>query len=336
MSDKFRSFGRREFLLGAAGMLSLAGLPLRARANPHYPSRALNFICPWPAGGASDLTMRSLLAIAERELKQDIILENRAGGSGMIGVRAIADAPPDGYTIGLIPATAARFAHMGVLAINPLTDLEYICRTTGLTWGIAVRPDSPIKSIGELVASAKARPGHLTYAHSGLASSSHVAMEMFIAEAGIDLKDLPQKGGAPALQALRAGKADVLVDSTSWAAQVREGKLRLLAILTEKRIPLFPNTPTLKELGYPVVMTAPNGIGAPKGLDPAHKLRLREVFRKAVLSDEFRTECEAVGAPIMYLDADEYREFAVQTYAEEAKLVERMKLKALLAEQTAQ
>jgi tripartite-type tricarboxylate transporter receptor subunit TctC len=277
--------------------------------------------------------MRSLLAIVERELKQEIILENRAGGSGIIGTRALVESAPDGYTIGQIPYSILRYAHLVAQPFNPLTDIDYICRTAGQSFGMVVRASSPLKSIADLIGHAKARPGHLTYGHSGFATSGHVGMEMFLSEAGIELADVPHKGGAPALSALLNGKVDVVADSTAWASQVQSGKLRLLAVWTEKRIPLFPHAPTLKELGYSVVMTAPNGVGAPKGLDLNHKARLREVFRNAVLSDKFRVECEALGAPVMYLDSDEYRDFAAQAFAAEGKLVERMKLRQQLADQ---
>jgi len=311
--------------IGAAGLL----LPAWARADD-YPVRPVTFICPWPAGGTADQSMRSICQVASRVLKQPIAVENRAGAAGMIGAKAIAGARPDGYTIGQIPISVTRFSQLGMLQADPRKDFTYLARTSGQTFGIAVLPASPFKSLKDMVAAAKASPGKLTYAHSGIGGATHVGMEEFAMAAGIELNAIAYKGGAPALQDTLGGQVDMLVDSSSWAPHVEAGKLRLLATWGEQRTARFKDTPTLRDMGYNVVVDAPNGIGAPRGLDPAVEKTLRDAFRIAVASDEFKAVADRIDAPVMYLDGPDYQKYVQTMYDRETQLIQRLKLKELL------
>ncbi|AOZ08432.1 tripartite tricarboxylate transporter substrate binding protein [Cupriavidus malaysiensis] len=335
MQDSTFKPGRRQLLLGAAGTLAgtLAGMLPAASAlaaDSDYPSRPITFICPWPAGGTADVTMRVLMQLAGRELGQSIVVDNRAGASGMIGTKALANARPDGYTIGQIPLSVTRFSQLGVVQMDPLKDLTYLARASGQTFGMVVRSDARFKTLADLVAYARANPGKVNYATAGVAGQTHVGMEEFALNAGIKLNHIPYKGGAPALSDLLGGQVDLLADSSSWAPYVEQGKLRLLATWGAQRLPRFGSTPTLKELGYHVVMDAPNGIGAPRGLDPKIALKLREALRRAILSTEFKAACEKIDAIVMYQDADEYRKFVADNYEHEKKLIERLNLKQML------
>ena len=311
--------------IGAAGLL----LPAWARADD-YPVRPVTFICPWPAGGTADQSMRSICQVASRVLKQPIAVENRAGAAGMIGAKAIAGARPDGYIIGQIPISVTRFSQLGMLQADPRKDFTYLARTSGQTFGIAVLPASPFKSLKDMVAAAKASPGKLTYAHSGIGGATHVGMEEFAMAAGIELNAIAYKGGAPALQDTLGGQVDMLVDSSSWAPHVEAGKLRLLATWGEQRTARFKDTPTLRDMGYNVVVDAPNGIGAPRGLDPAVEKTLRDAFRIAVASDEFKAVADRIDAPVMYLDGPDYQKYVQTMYDRETQLIQRLKLKELL------
>ena len=298
---------RRHIILGGLGAAATLALP-RAFAQA-YPSRPVNFICPWPAGGTADLTMRALCSAAARELGQTIVFENKAGASGMLGLRAMASARPDGYTIGQVPISVTRFAQIGSVQLDPLKDLTFIARTSGQTFGIAVRADSPFKTLAELVAAAKAAPGKVTYASSGIGGATHVGMEEFAMAAGVQFNHIPYKGGAPALQDTLGGQVDALADSSSWAPYVTSGKLRLLATWGAKRTADFPDVPTLRDLGYDVVVDAPNGVAAPKGLEPAVEARLRAAFKAAAASAEFAAACDKIDAPLMYLDGPDYAKY---------------------------
>jgi tripartite-type tricarboxylate transporter receptor subunit TctC len=322
---------RRSLLLGAGAGAAGLLLPAFARAADDYPSRPITFICPWPAGGTADVSMRAICQVASGILKQPVVLENRGGAAGMIGAAAIAKATPDGYTIGQIPISVTRFSQLGTLQADPRKDFTYIARTSGQTFGIAVGPDSPFKTLKDMVAYAKANPGRVSYGHSGVGGATHVGMEEFCLAAGIQLNAIAYKGGAAALNDTLGGQVDMLADSSSWAPYVESGKLRLLATWGEQRTPRFSNTPTLKELGYNVVVEAPNGIGAPAGLQPAIDKKLRDAFRLAVQSEEFKAVAARIDAPVMYLDGPEYKAYVKQMYVQETQLIERLKLKELLA-----
>lgn len=321
---------RRQFMLGS---LAAAVLPLstsRAFAAG-YPDRPVTFICPWPAGGTADVTMRALCSAAAKELGQPVVVDNKAGASGMIGLKALASAKPDGYTIGQIPISVTRFSQLGTVQIDPMKDLTYIARVSGQTFGIAVRTEAPWKTLKDLVADAKANPDKITYGTAGLGGATHVGMEEFAMAAGVKFNAIPFKGGAEALQALMGGHIDVLADSSSWAPHVKAGKLRLLATWGDQRTTEFKDVPTLKESGYNVVVDAPNGIGAPKGIPAEVLASLRAAFKVAANSPEFTAACARIDAPLLYLDAPDYEKYVAASYAKEKSLIERLKLKELMS-----
>lgn len=320
---------RRQFVIGSLGAV-VAGVTPLARAST-YPDRPITFVCPWPAGGTADATMRALCSAAGKALGQPIVVENKVGASGMLGLKAMASAKPDGYTVGQIPISITRFSQLGSVQLDPAKDLTYLARTSGQTFGIAVRADSPHKTLKDYVAAAKAAPGKVTYGSAGIGGATHVGMEEFALAAGIQLNHIPYKGGAPALQDLLGGQIDALADSSSWAPHVKAGKLRLLATWGEKRTQEFPDAPTLKDSGYNVVVDAPNGVGAPKGLDPAIEVKLREAFKTAAASPEFAAACAKIDAPLLYLDGPDYAKYVAEVYRKETQLIERLKLRDLMA-----
>jgi tripartite-type tricarboxylate transporter receptor subunit TctC len=320
---------RRQVLKASSGALMLSALPVVSAAA--YPDRPLTFICPWPAGGTADMTMRALCVAAAKQLGQNIVFENKPGAAGMLGLKSLVSAKPDGYTIGQIPISVTRFAQLGTVQIDPLKDLTYLARTSGQNFGIAVNSSFPAKSLAEFVVMAKAKPGLLTYASSGVGGATHVGMEEFALAAGVQFNHVPFKGGAEALQAVLGGHVDALADSSSWASQVKAGKMRLLATWGDQRTGEFKESPTLKDLGYNVVVDAPNGVGAPKSLEPSIALRLRDAFRVAVGSLEFKSACDRIDAPVLYLDGPDYENYVLSIFQKETKLIERLKLRELIA-----
>jgi tripartite-type tricarboxylate transporter receptor subunit TctC len=308
--------------------MSAPGLFNSVLAQEAYPARPVLFICPWPAGGTADVTMRALARQLGQALGQSVVVENRAGAAGMIGAKALANAAPDGYTIGQIPISVTRFSQLGNLDLDPLKAYSWLARTSGQTFGVVVRADSKYKTLADLVADARSRPGKINYGTSGVAGATHVGMEEFLLAAKAQMNHIPYKGGAPALTDLIGGQLDVLADSSSWAQHVESGKLRLLASWGEQRTRF--NAPTLKELGYDVVVDAPNGIGAPAGLPAPVQQRLRDALRKAVNSAEFKSACDKIDAPVMYMDSPEYTQYAAAQYEKEKRLIEKLKLKEQL------
>lgn len=324
---------RRDFLVRAAGASATVVAATWSRAtvaSETYPARPITFICPWPAGGTADQSMRAICQAASRVLGQPITVDNRAGASGMIGAKALAGARPDGYTIGQIPISVTRFAQLGTVQFDPRKDFSYLARTSGQTFGIAVVTASRLRSMGEVVAYARENPGKLSYAHSGVGGATHVGMEQFAMAAGLQFNAIAYKGGAAALNDTLGGQVDLLVDSSSWAPHVEAGKMRLLATFGAQRTPRFNTSPTLKELGYDVVVDAPNGIGAPAGLPPEIEKKLRDAFRVAVNSEDFKAVASRIDAPVMYLDGPDYRKYVLQVYQQETQLIQDLKLKELM------
>lgn len=321
---------RRQILLGSLAALSVPSLVMKSAQAQAFPTRPITFICPWPAGGTSDATMRVLAQVASKDLGQTIVVENRAGAAGMIGAKALASAKPDGYTIGQLALSVTRFSQLGTVQIDPIKDYTFLGMASAQTFGIVVSVDSPYKTIQELVAFAKANPDKLTYATSGIAGQTHIGMEEFAQAAGIKIRHVPYKGGAPALQGLLGNQVDMLADSSSWSSLVESGKLRLLVTWGEERLPRFKDVPTLKELGYGVVNDAPNGVAAPAGLAPDIAAKLAQAIEKAVKSEEFKAACLKIDAPVIYKNPEAYRQYFIDTYRKETVLIEKLQLKKLL------
>jgi tripartite-type tricarboxylate transporter receptor subunit TctC len=293
-----------------------------------YPTRPVTFIVPWPPGGSTDLAMRALSVIAEKHLGQRIVIENKPGVSGTMGAQALAQsAKPDGYTIAQMPITVFRLPHMMKANFDPTTDFTWIIHLTGYTFGVVVRADSQWKTWGELVAYARANPGKVTYATPGNGTSLHITMENIAQREGIKWTQVPYKGYAEAAQGLLGGHVDVHSDSTGWAEQVNSGRLRLLCTWGATRTKRWPNVPTLKDLGYPIVSNSPYGLAGPKGMDPAVVKVLHDAFKKALEDPEYAKTLEKFDQEAFYLSSDDYAALAKKTFEEERVAIQRLGLK---------
>ena len=293
-----------------------------------YPNRPVTFIVPWPPGGSTDLVMRSISVIAEKHLGQRIVIENKPGVSGTMGAQALAQgAKPDGYVIAQMPITVFRLPHMMKTNFDPSADFTYIIHLTGYTFGVVVRADSPWKTWGDLVAHAKANPGKVTYATPGNGTSLHITMENIAQTLGIKWVQVPFKGYADAATALLGGHVDVHADSTGWGEQVNAGRLRLLVTWGAQRTRRWPNVPTLKELGHPIVSSSPFGIAGPKGMDPAVVRTLHDAFKKALDDPEFQKTLEKFDQDAYYLNSADYTALVKRTIEEERVAIQRLGLK---------
>jgi tripartite-type tricarboxylate transporter receptor subunit TctC len=329
LHPKFVMTRRDVMLAGATALSSLPGLTLAA-GEEGYPSRPITFFVPFPAGGPTDRIIRAMTTQASKRLGQAFVIESKPGGSTTIAAQALANAKPDGYTLGVVPMLMNRLNALGRTKIDVLKDFSFIARAVGQTHGLVVRADSPFKSVADIVRAAKEKPGQITYGTAGVLSNTHVAMEDLSRTVGARLNHIPFKGGTESLKALIGGEIDLMADSAGWVPMVDAGKARLLATWGESRSARYPNVPTMKELGYHLVMMAPFGVGAPAGVDAQTLAKLRGAFREAIQSPEFREECDRVLAPVMYMDADEFRRFAEENRTLERDLVARLNLKALL------
>jgi tripartite-type tricarboxylate transporter receptor subunit TctC len=232
--------------------LALCALAQFARAADEYPNRPVRIIVPFAPGGSTDVVARILADKLGGELKQNFIVDNRAGASGNIGADAVAKAPADGYTLlmgttGVLSINAHLFKDM---AYDPAKDFAPIAYTSLITNILVVNPGVPAGNVAELIALAKGKPGSLSFASSGAGSSTHLSGELFKSLAGVDILHVPYRGSSQALVDLIAGQVTMLFDNApSSLPFVEQGKLRALAVTSTRRLPNLPDVPTLDEAG---------------------------------------------------------------------------------------
>ncbi len=310
-----------RILRGAALALALVA---GAASAQQFPSKPITLICPWPAGGSSDLVMRAFADSMSKQLGQQVVIENRPGASGTIGPGALVNARPDGYMLSQLPISVFRLPLMQKTPFDPLKDFTYIINVTGYTFGMIVRADAPWKDLSEFVAYAKANPEKVTYGTPGAGTTPHLAVEQFSLEAGIKLSHIPFKGFAENMQSLLGGHTAALSDSTGWAPHVDAGKARLLATYGSKRTKRWPQVPTLLDAGYHTVSDSPYGFGGPKGMDPKVVKILHDAFRKAMDDPKVLAMLEKFDQPVIYMNGEDYTKYAKKTMEEEKGLIERL------------
>jgi tripartite-type tricarboxylate transporter receptor subunit TctC len=316
---------RRDFLKTSAAAAATIAFPAIVRAQS-YPSRPIKLICPWPAGGSTDIVVRAFAESASKALGGQMIVENKPGAGGTLGAIELVNAKPDGYTLSQLPLGIFRLPHMQKVQFDPLKDLTYIACLTGYTFGMAVRADSPIKSIKELVEFAKANPGKFTYGSTGTGTTPHLVIEQFARRAGIELLHVPFKGSADGMQAVLGGHVMAHSDATGWGPFVDTGRCRLLATYGSKRTKRWSSAPTLLELGYQTVSDSPFGIGAPKGMDPAMTKRLNDAFKKTLEDPAVLATLDKYDQPVIYMDSAAYTKYARDTFREEKETVDALGL----------
>ncbi|HZA14714.1 MAG TPA: tripartite tricarboxylate transporter substrate binding protein [Myxococcaceae bacterium] len=295
-------------------LLALA-LPLAAMAaKDSYPSKPITMIVPFPPGGVADLVGRPLASAMEKSLKQSVVVVNKTGAGGAIGMAAAAKSPPDGYTILMGLSSISIFPVADRISGKPLSyelkDFAPIALVTADPTVLVVRADGPYKTLKEFVAAAKANPGKITYSSSGVYGTLHVSMEIFANAAGIKLMHVPYQGGGPAVTALLGGQVEALASGPAAAiGQIKGGKMRALASWSTKRLDLLPDIPTFKELGYDAEFYIWSGVFAPAGTPAPIVSKLRKAVREAANSGEFKGAMEKVSTPVSYLDAPEFQKY---------------------------
>ena len=320
------SLTRRAALVGASVMpFAAAG---SAWAQAKFPDKPIRLIIPWAAGGPADAGFRILAQSVSKKLGQQVIVDNKAGASGIMGAMALQEAKPDGYTISQMHMSVLRQPLLNKqLTYNPINDLTYILQITGFVMGVVVKADAPWKTFPELLAYAKANPGKLNWGTLGIGSTQHLAMERVgIAQGGLSWTHAPYRGTADTLRALLSGEIDFASESSGWAPMVQAGQLRLLAVFTAERARRFPDAPTVKELGIDVVVDSPGGLIGPKGMDPAVVAVLADAFRAAAQEPEHLKFLENMDQPLILLDGPAYKAAMAKTYEEEKELLRRLNL----------
>jgi tripartite-type tricarboxylate transporter receptor subunit TctC len=297
-----------------AATLAIALVMGVASAQDVYPSKPITLIVPFPPGGVADIVGRPFAEALSRELKTPVIIENKPGAGGGIGMGAVAKAKADGSTLLMALSSISILPEADkVLGRAPLYQLDQftpIARLTADPTILAVRADSPWKTLQDFVADARRRPGAITYGSSGNYGTMHVPMEMFAHRADVKLLHVPFTGGGPAVVALLGGQVDALSTGPSTVLQhVKAGKVRVLASWGDHRLASLPDVKTLTESGFDAVFFQWCALFAPAGTPEPVLSRLREAARVAAADPRFVNTLATVETPVQYLDAPEMRRF---------------------------
>ncbi len=312
----------RSAALAAFTLLAVFTTAGSALAQGSWPDKPITMIVPFPPGGVADTVARPVAEALSRELKQTVIVENKVGAGGGLGMTAAARAPADGYTVLLSLSSISILPEADtILGRKPAFTLKQftpIARFTADPTVLVVRADAPWKTLAEFVAAAKARPGALNYGSSGNYGTMHVPMEMLKASAGFRMVHIPYTGAGPAVLALLAGQVDAVASGPSTVVQqIKSGKLRALAHWGDKPLAALPDVPSLKQAGVPALFAQWSALFVPAGTPEPIVQRLRAAARKAAVDPAVVATINRAGSPIEYLDAPEF-----QTYwDQDAKLM---------------
>ncbi len=300
-------------LLVAFGGALFATLALPAAAQG-YPTKPVTMIVPFPPGGVADTVGRPVADAMSRALKQTVVVENRAGAGGGVGMAAAAKAAPDGYTVLLALSSISIIPEADRIlkraTMYEMKQLEPIARFTADPTVLTVRADSPWTTAQEFIAAMKAKPAAYSYGSSGNYGTMHVPMEMLKNAAGFRLLHIPYTGAGPAVIALLGGQVDAIAAGPAAIVQhVRSGRLRPLAHWGEGRLASLPDVPSLSELGYKVGFSQWSGLFVPAGTPAPIVEQLRAAARTAANDPKVQQVISGAGSPILYLDAPEFRQF---------------------------
>lgn len=296
----------KKFLKGAlaASIVSALGVSSLSVQAADYPTRPITVVVPYGAGGTTDISARKLSSMAEAELGQSIVVENRPGASGTNAMRSVANAKADGYTL-IATTSSPLFVTPAVRPVgyDPVKDFTPILNYSGPYHGVLVQAGSDYKSMDELIAAAKSGKS-VSYATAGAMGGPHLSFESIARETGAKLKHVPFNGAAAATAALLGGHVDVAL-VPAYRDLVQSGKLSLLGVLDNSRDPDFGSTPTLREAGYNTEFPSVVGVMAPAGTDPAIVNKLNGVFTKVAKSDEFKAFMTKLNQPVRVMTGEE-------------------------------
>ncbi len=306
------------FTLALAALILAGGLSLPgsswAQASAAYPDKPIVLIVPFPPGGVADTVARPVAEALSRELRQTVIVENKVGAGGALGIGAASRAPADGYTlllslssISILPEADAILARKPAYSLKQFTP---IARFTADPTVLVVRADAPWKSLAEFVADLRQKPGTYNYGSSGNYGTMHVPMEMLKASAGFRMVHIPYTGAGPAVLALIGGQVDAVASGPSTVLQqIKAGKLRALAHWGDKPLAALPDLPSVKQAGYPVQFAQWSALFAPAGTPDAVLQRLRSAARKVATDPQVVATINRAGSPLEYLDAPEFQTY---------------------------
>ena len=317
----------KALLLSASAAAMLAAMPSVQAQAQVFPSKPVTLVIPFPPGSATDAMGRAMAVAATKALGQQVIVENRPGAAGTLAAGSLAqNSNPDGYTVAIVPASLFRVPHVQKVNYDPIKDLTYILAFSGYTFALVVPESSPWKTLGEFIQAAKASPGKISVGASGTGSSGHLATHFLSLKSGAEITFVLFKGGVEVLQAFAGGHISAVIDG-GWAQIEKQGKGRVLAMFSDKRLPRLPDVPTAREAGFDVVTSSPIGLVGPKGMDPKVVKVLHDAFKSTLSDPNYRKFLETFDLTDNYMSGEEYLRLASRMFVEEKKNVETLGLK---------
>jgi tripartite-type tricarboxylate transporter receptor subunit TctC len=288
--------------------------PLQAIAQAAWPTHAITLVVPFPPGGLADIVARPVAEALSRELGQPVVIENKAGAGGAIGMALVAKARPDGYTLLLALSSLTVLpeadAVRGRAPMFTLAELRPLARFTADPTVLAVRADAPWKNLREFLDDAKKRPGAINYGSSGNYGTMHVPMEMLAHEAGVKLAHIPFTGAGPAVVALLGGQIEAVSSGPATVLQhIKAGKLRALAHWGSQPLSALPELPSLKDAGVAAEYAQWSGLFIPALTPEPVAQRLRAAARAAAQDTKVKEVIGNAGSPVLYLDAPEFEKY---------------------------
>jgi tripartite-type tricarboxylate transporter receptor subunit TctC len=291
-------------------------------AQTEYPSKPINYLIGYPPGGLSDLTGRALAAGAEKFLKQPVIVVNKPGASSSLEMALLAQAKPDGYTIGGIPSTATVIMpHVEKVGYHPVKDFTFVINAFNYAAALVVQTEAPWKNFNEFVDYARKNPKSVKYGTYGAYGTTTLVMGALGKQLGVQWDTVPFKADADAIVGLLGGHITAAASASMYAPQVRAGKLRILAMMSSQRSPEFPNTPTLKELGYDYVAEGFVGVGGPKGLPGPMLKKLEEAFTLAVKDPPYLELIKKLALAEDFKNSKEFEKFVTESFQFHGRLL---------------
>jgi len=295
-----------------------------------YPERPITLIVPFSAGSAIDLVARGLEKVAPKHLGQSLVVINKPGSTGSLGLNELVSSNPDGYTIGISSVEVLLNPIFGATKYNYITALDPLAQVTTTPWIIAVLADQPWKNIADLAEYGKQNRGQLKFGHQGIGSLSHIAGETFIKTTGSSMEQVPFRGGSETMAALLGGHVQVAFISPAMVKEyVKNGKVRVLGVTDEQRLtdPLFAEVPTCKEQGFDMVFNIWFDVSAPKELSSEVKNKLADGLKNMIADPEFQKNIENMGLQLNYLGP---KESAAKWQADSKKLTKTVQETGIL------
>jgi tripartite-type tricarboxylate transporter receptor subunit TctC len=311
-----------RFILALAASIAAGA----ACAQGAYPAKPVTVIVAFQPGGSVDVMARHLLSAISAQLGQPFVVINRDGASGSVGFGHLAASKPDGYTLGAGPTTPiATGPHLMKDIRYSVDSFEYICQSFENVFTVSVRPESPFRTMDDLIAAARANPGKLQYGHSGNGTVPHLSVSNLAYRLGLNIVSIPYRGETAALPDVIAGRLDFGAPSV---AVVVGQKMRVLAVFADRRHPSFPDAPTFAELDMPSMPPGLNGLFAPKGTPPSILSTLERACEQAVQSESFRAGAQKMHQPVIYLGSAAFAARTREDHRYKGELIKALGLKA--------